>query len=222
TAEIRRIASIMRRAAAGDLEARIVCAREGGELREIGHALNQMLDICDAFVREAGAAMSYVSRGKFFRKIMTRGLSGAFRASAEIVNLATESMEQRVEQHRGFTRDFETEVGAVIDAVFRSAAELEASAQSMSTVAGHSMSRAAAVAGATTQAANGTRAVAHAAAELSNAVAEIGGRVARSAEVASRAVEEAERTDATVRGLSEAAQRIGEVVTLIKEIAGQT
>jgi len=46
-----------------------------------------------------------------------------------------------------------------------------------------------------------------------------GGRLA---EVARRAVSEAKATDATVRGLAEAASRIGDVVRLIGEIAGQT
>lgn len=219
---IAELAAVVRRAAAGDLEARIVRSREGGEIGEMGDALNRLLDITDAFVREARASMAHVSEGKFFRKILVRGLPGSFRASAEIANAATGAMADRVRQHRRFAEDFETEIGGVVDAVFRSASSMETSARAMSDAAGRSIERSAAVAGATVQAANGTRAVADAAGELSRAVAEIGDRVAYSAGIARRAVEEAERTDAMVRGLSEAAQRIGEVVTLIKEIAGQT
>ena len=57
---------------------------------------------------------------------------------------------------------------------------------------------------------------------LSQSSGEIGRRVSESAAMSERAVEEAKRTDATVRGLAEAAQRIGEVVKLINDIASQT
>ncbi|MFC7610296.1 methyl-accepting chemotaxis protein [Teichococcus aestuarii] len=46
--------------------------------------------------------------------------------------------------------------------------------------------------------------------------------VERSTTVSARAAEDAQRTDATVRALSAAAQRIGDVVGLISSIAGQT
>jgi methyl-accepting chemotaxis protein len=46
--------------------------------------------------------------------------------------------------------------------------------------------------------------------------------VAEAAEVAAQAVSEARATDGTVRGLSDSAARIGDVVRLIGEIAGQT
>ena len=46
--------------------------------------------------------------------------------------------------------------------------------------------------------------------------------MAQSAKIAGKAAEDARRTDATVRALAEAAQRIGDVVGLISSIAGQT
>jgi methyl-accepting chemotaxis protein len=219
---ILKIAGIMRRAAEGDLEARIVRSHEGGELKEIAQALNRMLDITDAFVREAGASLDYASRSKFFRKIMVRGLPGSFRASAEIANAATSAMAEKVQQHRRFAGDFVAGVGGVVDAVSSSAAEMEANARSMSEVARRAMAQTTVVASATEQASASTRAVAALAAELAQSVAEVGEQVTQSAGVAHRAVAEAERTDATMRDLTEAAVRIGEVVTLIQEIAGQT
>ncbi|RTL28011.1 MAG: methyl-accepting chemotaxis protein, partial [Rhodocyclaceae bacterium] len=42
--------------------------------------------IADAFVREASASMDYASRGKYFRKILARGLPGSFRHSATVIN----------------------------------------------------------------------------------------------------------------------------------------
>ncbi|MBI3444103.1 MAG: methyl-accepting chemotaxis protein, partial [Magnetospirillum sp.] len=53
-------------------------------------------------------------------------------------------------------------------------------------------------------------------------VSEIGRQVSESAQVARNAVEEAAHSDAIVRGLADAAGRIGEVINLINDIASQT
>jgi len=58
--------------------------------------------------------------------------------------------------------------------------------------------------------------------ELTASIGEITRQVGRSAEVSRRAVEETERTDRAVRELAETANRIGDVVKLISDIAGQT
>ncbi|HEX2509850.1 MAG TPA: globin-coupled sensor protein [Microvirga sp.] len=58
--------------------------------------------------------------------------------------------------------------------------------------------------------------------ELAASVREIGGQAARSADVARKAVEVAQRTRASVAGLSEQAQQIGQVIDLINQIASQT
>jgi len=57
---------------------------------------------------------------------------------------------------------------------------------------------------------------------LSASVREIGQQVEHSSKIASQAVVEADKTNATVEGLAETAQRIGDVVQLIETIAGQT
>ncbi|PLX33978.1 MAG: methyl-accepting chemotaxis protein, partial [Hyphomicrobiales bacterium] len=64
--------------------------------------------------------------------------------------------------------------------------------------------------------------VAAASEELSAAVNEIGQQVSLSSETASRAVRESHETHSIIKGLSEAANQIGEVVDLIREIAEQT
>ena len=61
-----------------------------------------------------------------------------------------------------------------------------------------------------------------AAEELAASVQEISRQVAQASTIASSAVEEAQRTNDRIGGLAEASQRIGEVVTLINDIASQT
>lgn len=119
---------------------------------------------------------------------------------------------------------FESEVGAVVDAVARSAERLQASARDLSGAAATSGEEAVAVAVAEAgaRATADVQSVAAAAEEMAASVNEISRRVTEAAEVAGRAVAEARQTDATVQGLSDAASRIGDVVRLIGDIAGQT
>ncbi len=61
-----------------------------------------------------------------------------------------------------------------------------------------------------------------AAGELSSSIAEISQQLTRTTKVVRAAVGEAETTNGQIVGLAEAAQKIGDVVKLIRDIAGQT
>jgi methyl-accepting chemotaxis protein len=61
-----------------------------------------------------------------------------------------------------------------------------------------------------------------AATELLASIAEIGHQLTRASEVVRISVNEAETTNEQIAGLAEAAQKIGDVVKLIRDIAGQT
>jgi methyl-accepting chemotaxis protein len=64
--------------------------------------------------------------------------------------------------------------------------------------------------------------VASATEELAASIHNIAQRVTRSAEIAAKAADEARRTNSVVAGLASGTQKIGEVVTLIQNIASQT
>ncbi|MGE0415928.1 MAG: methyl-accepting chemotaxis protein [Acetobacteraceae bacterium] len=117
---------------------------------------------------------------------------------------------------------FDQSVGAVASAVGQAAGDMQQSAQVMSDAAADSGQRIAAVVEASTQASQHVSAAAAGAEELAVSVTEISRQVADSALIASRAVQEAEATDRSIGGLSEAAERINEVVRLISDIAGRT
>ena len=70
-------------AAAGDLEARSALPPETEarpDLAALHHAVNRVLDVSDAFVRESSAALTSAAEGRFHRKLLLTGLRGAFRA----------------------------------------------------------------------------------------------------------------------------------------------
>ncbi len=80
-------------AAKGDLEARILNIDEASQLAPMLHAINHMLDMTDAFVREAGASLAFASEGKYFRRVLPHGFRGSFKQTAKTINEATEQMD---------------------------------------------------------------------------------------------------------------------------------
>jgi methyl-accepting chemotaxis protein len=117
---------------------------------------------------------------------------------------------------------FESSVRAVVEALSQAVTQLQADAQGLSATADQTNRQAVAVAAAAEQATSNVQTVAAATEELSSSVNEISRQVSESSRIAGVAVDEANKTNVTVAGLSEAAQKIGEVVGLINNIASQT
>jgi methyl-accepting chemotaxis protein len=92
----------------------------------------------------------------------------------------------------------------------------------MSGIAERTSKEAGAAAAASEQASANVDSVVSAAEQLSASIGEISHQVAQSADIAVKAVEEAGRTTVMVAGLANAALKIGEVVSLIQDIASQT
>jgi methyl-accepting chemotaxis protein len=117
---------------------------------------------------------------------------------------------------------FEASVKGVVQAVSAAATQMQSSAQSLSSIAEEASRQSTAVAAASEQASTNVQTVASAAEELSASIAEISRQVAESSSISGNAVEDAGRTNAQVQALADTAQKIGDVVKLISDIAGQT
>ncbi|WP_425440721.1 methyl-accepting chemotaxis protein [Phreatobacter cathodiphilus] len=96
--------------------------------------------------------------------------------------------------------------------------DLESIGEAVTSVTGEATEAAAA----STQTSGNVQAVAAGAEELAASVSEISRQVTHSREISVQAVDQARKTNDIVAGLSVAAQRIGDVVQLINNIAGQT
>jgi methyl-accepting chemotaxis protein len=139
--------------------------------------------------------------------------------------------QQQIEQERQIERGkkmevavtaFDKMISEIVGAVTSAATELQATAQSLSATAEEASQQSNAVAAASEQMTQNVQTVASATEELSSSIREIGNQVTESSRIVGTAVTQAEDTNAKVKALAEAAQRIGDVVTLINEIAGQT
>jgi methyl-accepting chemotaxis protein len=113
-------------------------------------------------------------------------------------------------------------VKEIADFVASASTEMRATAESMARTAEDTTRQAGNVANAAQLASSNVQTVSAAGEELSASISEIARQVAESNSVTQRAVAEADRTSLSVQGLADAAQKIGNVVTLINNIAGQT
>jgi len=146
--------------------------------------------------------------------------TGRLRAAQEDQRIASE--QERRSAVLELAARFESGVGSVVNAVGSAATELRSTAETMARTAEAANQQTATVADASEEASANAQAVAAAIEELNASINEIAQQVNESAQVAGHAAQQANETNAEVQGLSQAAQRIGDVVKLISEIAAQT
>ncbi|MEZ5938849.1 MAG: globin-coupled sensor protein [Hyphomonadaceae bacterium] len=117
---------------------------------------------------------------------------------------------------------FESGVGDIVQTVASAATELEQTARTMAKIAEATTGKAIAVSAAAEEATSNVTLVASSTEEMGQSVAEIAGQVSHASRIASSAVVKARTTNETMSELSRAAEKIGEVVSLISDIAAQT
>mgnify|MGYP005843686415 CR=1 FL=1 len=204
----RRLADVLRAAARGEFEVRLLRIREGGALGVAMDAANELLDRTDAFLREAGTSLEYVSQGRYFRRIVPQGLVGDYAVKARIINTATTDLARRIDGCAIASTAFDRDAATVANAVAASADQLGGIAQRFARRAADTARSVTSVAGASEQ--------------LSQSIAEISRQVNRSRDAARACVDGVAEAAATARQLDDATRRISEVIDLIRAIASQT
>lgn len=129
---------------------------------------------------------------------------------------------QRSRNIQALSSDFDVQIMGLLKTIDASVENLQNASTSLNSGAQQTTSQSEAVASAASTASANTETVAAAAEELAASVAEISRQVSSSSEIASMATDQASETNQRIQGLSEAAAKIGEVVTLIQAIAEQT
>jgi len=183
----------MRRLAAGDLAVTIAAE---DRTDEVGRMAQAML----VFRRNAEE---------------TQRLQG----EAERVRVAKDRRQAAIDQH---TQDFGTAATGVMATLVQAAASMRQTASEMTEAAHRTRETAGRTAENANASAQNLAAVAAAAEEMSASIQEISQQVTRATQAAREAVERTSATDAKVAGMAAAAERVGDVVRLISDIAGQT
>ncbi|MCA9729647.1 MAG: methyl-accepting chemotaxis protein, partial [Candidatus Eisenbacteria bacterium] len=216
-------------AAHGNLEPRMLHAPEDPELANVYHAINQMLDLTDAFVREAGAALQHASEDKFYRLVILRGMRGSFQWGAGLINDAIATMRKKTQQlsdakvaRLRLADEFESVVKELVNSVAAAATETRSTADALAQSAESTSQHSASVAESSANASASMEGVASATEEITSTVSEIDRQVQDATTISTTAVNEADHTTSMVNGLSTASRDITRVVNLINQVARQT
>jgi methyl-accepting chemotaxis protein len=129
---------------------------------------------------------------------------------------------RREASFRALSAGFEARIGGIVDSVASAATELQSTSQAMATTADGAMGRATEVAHASEAATNNVHAVASATEELTASTKDISQQVTHVAEMIEESVQQTTMSNQQVKSLSVAADKIGDVVRIISDIAGQT
>jgi methyl-accepting chemotaxis protein len=151
----------------------------------------------------------------------------AARHQAEQAALQERETEARAKEEQRsvlsrIANDFERAVQSVINEVTARTGQAATMADGMTLVARDNAAKAAQAAEASGATTGDAQAIAAAAEELTASVAEIQRQAQRSSEITARAVEQASLTSSSVAELTSAAQKIGDIIHLINDIASQT
>ncbi len=150
-----------------------------------------------------------------------RDALGARKAEEARVNAQMTETEKQAALAR-LADEFEATVGGLVRKLSHSSGTLEGTARSLSATAEETNVQSASVASVAEQTAANVQAVATATEQLAASAQEIGSQVSQTATKSAAAVEQARETNALVSELSESAQKIGEVIAMIRAIAEQT
>jgi methyl-accepting chemotaxis protein len=130
--------------------------------------------------------------------------------------------EQRREMIDSAIRSFRQRVENVLKTVGESAAAMRSTATNLLGSSDRTSQRAEGAVAASNEASANVETAATAADEMSSSIAEISRQLAQTTELVRVAVGEAQSTNEEISGLAQAAQKIGDVVKLIRAIAEQT
>lgn len=124
----------------GDFDQRVIVPNAKGDLKFMADRINAMVDINDAFVREAALALTAASEGRYYRTIRPEGMMGMFAHSVGKINDAIGIMgsadSERQETMELLRRDFTSVIGAATTGDFTKRIESERSDDALNELAG--------------------------------------------------------------------------------------
>lgn len=216
----------------GNLEARIIGWQDHGVLSQTLCDINYMLDITDAYVREAGASLGAAENNHFFRKFLERGMVGSFEIGAKVINAGCANMEENArvsaleeqaqQKRQLLVENFNSTITGFVETLLASAGGLNNLSNQLTSFADDTQRLSSSVAAASEEASMNVQTVAAATEEYSQSVHEIARQVDMSSKQSTEAQHEAEVAKQSITELQTASKSIGEVIKMINDIASQT
>ncbi|GGF75584.1 chemotaxis protein [Terasakiella brassicae] len=212
----------LRQVLQGNFEVRITDIRSEGGVNELLYLMNDIIDRCDAFMRESSACTQHVAQNKYWRKIVMDGMMGDYKVASQKVNGAVEAMGHKVDVFSDTLNHFEEGVLKVSATVSETSEEVEDAARGMERIAECTAQNSTEVAEAAERATQNAQTVSAASEELSASIHEISEQVSKASEVTLLAQADSERISQEVQNLSTSSDQITSVVNLIRDISNQT
>ncbi|MBL4802698.1 MAG: hypothetical protein JKY45_12475, partial [Emcibacter sp.] len=217
---------VVTKVAKGDMSARISHWDEFEHLSDTLSALNKAFDMTDAFIRETSATLEHAAEGKFYRIFDERGMLGDFKRGASITNAAQSHMADQETSRKAemisLADNLEREVKSAVDIVQASSQSMRVKSEGMSTSLQDVTTQAREVVELSNNATSNVESCAAAVEQMSASAQEIYRQVDSSRNATMKAEEEVERTNKIVKGLASAAEEIGDIANMIKDIASRT
>ncbi len=219
---IKTASKVMAMAAAGNLEIRATRIASNGEISEFLHNINRLLDLSDAFVREAKVSLACVARGQFYRRVVETGMVGDFGESAREINRTTCAMEKKFADFRSLIDRFEGNVLQITQQLGEAADGMTGLSATLGGVVEQSHAEAGQITSSASSSSENVNAIASAVTQLSSTVREISGQISDYTRMTGEAVSASKRSVQSIDDLQEANGVIGEVLEFIDDIARQT
>lgn len=220
--ELKRMTLIVSALSKGDFESRMTNITEKGTLGNFQWRLNEMADSVDSFIREATASMEHVSRNKYFRRIIEAGMHGSLLSGAQIINRATQGVEDKMNGFMRIADDLDTSLNQVVQQINTTTENLVKSTDAMQHSVVSTRREVDAAMRDSNETSKSVQTISAAAEEMSSCIAEITQQMEKTSRTARSAVEESSRAHGAIDDLTRMADKIGEVVDIIKGIAEQT
>lgn len=144
------------------------------------------------------------------------------RRQAELQRTAMQQQEERRAVIENAISAFRTRAENLLQTVSVSAGEMRATATGLFNASGHMSQRAESAVQTSNEASTNVESAASAADELSNSISEIAQRLNQSADIVRFTADEAQATNQDIDVLARTAGKIGDVIKLIRDIAGHT
>ncbi|RED53791.1 methyl-accepting chemotaxis protein [Aestuariispira insulae] len=221
-AQLKYALHIVNLAAAGDFEARMTNISAKGTLGELMNSINDLIDRCDAYVRESAACMEHVAENQYYRQIIETSMLGAFLSGSRKVNGALGHIKGKVGEFGDVANDFEKIVCDVVDTVASASTELNSSSETMTRIAGDTTQQATLVAAAAEEASSNVETVSAASEELTASIRQITDQVSHASKLANEASLDSNAVASQIGDLRQASELIVNAVNLINDIADQT
>lgn len=213
----------------GDYNHRINGKAPTPEMQVLKLRINRVLDVTDAFVRESAAALTYAASGRYFRRVILKGMSGDFRDAAILINKAMDTMQSTAQalddaktSRLTLADDFELAIQGVVRSVATSSTDIRTTAQSLAEIAKETTEQSLIVASASEESSVSISSVASVTRDFKATVATITNLVAKSNKDAEEANTCSVESVAIVEKLTSLSTGISGVVKLISSVANQT